>query len=264
MTLPADVVAAVDEFLALDGPLIIASDFDGVLAPLVDNPADSRMIDGSASALTRLVQAAPERVRVALVSGRKLDELALLAKPAPGTLLFGTHGAETGLVNANGEVEAQGTMLTAEQDHILAGLRARAQDVAEHVDGAWVEEKATSVVLHTRLSPPAEAQRIVAEFTEYANAGDAHVMAGHDVVEVSVVRASKGDAVSQLRHSIDAAGVFYMGDDVTDETVFSVLKRHDVGIKIGAGSTAARLRLPDPYNASLILCHIADKVNADL
>ena len=50
-----------------------------------------------------------------------------------------------------------------------------------------------------------------------------HVTRGKEVVEVAVTEASKGAAIGRLRDHLGAAAVLYLGDDVTDETVFAVL-----------------------------------------
>ena len=47
---------------------------------------------------------------------------------------------------------------------------------------------------------------------------------GKDVVEISVLKASKGDALVALRDELGASVVLYAGDDVTDEHAFEVLR----------------------------------------
>ena len=69
--------SAIDRFTALDR-VLVATDFDGVLAPLVDDPADSRPIDGSVALLERLARAGTP---AALVSGRDLASLRAAAAP---------------------------------------------------------------------------------------------------------------------------------------------------------------------------------------
>jgi trehalose-phosphatase len=73
-----------------------------------------------------------------------------------------------------------------------------------------------------------------------------HVTRGKEVVEVAVTKASKGAAIGRLRDHLGAAAVLYLGDDVTDETVFELLGPHDVGVKVGDGQTAAGHRIADP------------------
>ena len=50
--------------------LLVASDFDGTLAPIVSNPADARPLPGAADALRALAEL--PSTTVALVSGRAL------------------------------------------------------------------------------------------------------------------------------------------------------------------------------------------------
>ena len=67
MILPAALDAAL---VALAGrrPLLVASDYDGVLAPLVGDPSAAVPLPGGAQVLARL--AGDDGVVVALVSGR--------------------------------------------------------------------------------------------------------------------------------------------------------------------------------------------------
>ena len=78
--------------LARTERLLVALDFDGTLAPLVDRPEDARATDRSRAAIERL--AAADDTRVAIVSGRALESLGEVASPPDGTLLSGSHGVE--------------------------------------------------------------------------------------------------------------------------------------------------------------------------
>jgi hypothetical protein len=75
-------------------PVLLAFDFDGVLAPIVDEPSAARALDGTADLLAALAEG--DGVHVALVSGRALADLrAVAAVPADSPLLLvGSHGAE--------------------------------------------------------------------------------------------------------------------------------------------------------------------------
>ncbi|MGO4243227.1 trehalose-phosphatase, partial [Janibacter sp. RAF20_2_2] len=66
---------------------------------------------------------------------------------------------------------------------------------------------------------------------------------GKGVHELSVLRADKGTALRALATTLGVDASVYLGDDVTDEHAFAVLGPHDLGIKVGAGETAARARI---------------------
>ncbi|WP_029068228.1 trehalose-phosphatase [Jonesia quinghaiensis] len=254
-----DLASALDAFLASDGPLIVASDFDGVLAPLVDDPEASRMLEPSAQALSR-IGAAPH-ITVALVSGRTIADLYRLGQPGAGTTLIGTHGAQRGHVTTAGELEHDDSSLAPEAQARLEALEDFAEALAATTRGAWIEHKPTAIVLHTRLADAHEAQRINDALRNYASDARLHAMKGHNVVEVSVLSVTKGEAVVALRNELSAAAVLYLGDDVTDETVFATQSAPDVSVKVGTGDTAADYRVESPQAVAFLLQHIADRVN---
>jgi trehalose 6-phosphate phosphatase len=61
-----------------------------------------------------------------------------------------------------------------------------------------------------------------------------------------------------LRDELAAAGVLYLGDDVTDEDGFRALGPDDVTVKIGDGDTAARHRVGGPADALGVLERLVD------
>ncbi|PVU83340.1 trehalose-phosphatase [Cellulomonas sp. WB94] len=227
-------------------PLLVALDFDGTLAPLVDDPSASRALPGAATALTALVALpAAARVHVALVSGRALGDLHTLAQAPVGTFLIGSHGAERARVTAFG-LDRDVVQLDDDVADRLASLGAEVAAVARGRDGVWVETKPTAVVVHTRLAPDDVAELAEAEALEVGARLGTNVLHGKDVVEISVLHASKGDAVTALRNELGARVVLYVGDDVTDEHAFAALGPADVTVKVGAGETIAQYRVHGP------------------
>lgn len=237
------------------GTTLVALDLDGVLAPLVDDPAASRVLPASARALERLAAAGAP---LALVSGRALEDLWTVAQPPPGTHLVGSHGAEHGRVTADGLV-TEPFGLAPDAARTLAELTARLDALVEGT-AARVERKPASVVLHTRTAAPDDAARLTAAVTEAGRAAGVDVLTGKDVVELAVVDVSKGEALRRLRARLGVRQVLYVGDDVTDERAFVALEPQDVTFKVGAGATAAQHRLRDPSSVAVLLTDLAAMV----
>lgn len=261
---PADAAALRDLLAGLAAdpasrPLLVALDFDGTLAPLQDDPQASRILPDGVEALTRL--AAAEGVALALVSGRAMNDLHTLAEVPPGTYLVGSHGAERARVTRYG-LDRDVVQLTDEQADRLAALGAEAAQVARGRDGVWVETKPTAVVVHTRLAEPEVAEPAEAEAIALGERLGSGVLHGKDVVEISVLHASKGEALTALRGELGAPVVLYAGDDVTDEHAFAALGDGDVTVKVGAGDTSARFRVDDPHAAVAALADLAARLHA--
>ncbi|RPF26484.1 trehalose-phosphatase [Georgenia muralis] len=247
--------------LAGAGRLLVALDFDGVLAPIVVDPTASRILPVSARALADL--AVLDGVDVVLVSGRNAADLATLADVPDGTRVIGSHGAELGRVTLTPDgqrgVDAEALSLSEDQAALRAELLRETEELAAAVEGAWVQAKPAAVVLHTRPAAPEDG----AELTRRVLAGPAahdgvHVVVGKEVVEMAVLAVTKGDAVTTLRSDVGADAVLYAGDDTTDEDAFAVLTGDDVGIKVGDGETLAGWRVADPEEFSAVLVRLAE------
>ncbi|NYG07177.1 trehalose 6-phosphate phosphatase [Phycicoccus badiiscoriae] len=239
-------VEAIDEF-ACAPTVLVASDFDGVLAPLVQDPMASRPLQGTIESLEGL--AALPRTYAAVVSGRDLETLTLLTGLAGSRVTrIGSHGAET---------SASGTpALTDEQRLALGRITDDLKDLCASLPaGPSLEFKPGAVVFHTRRmtdeSAAREAEEAALEVTTRHTG--LHVLHGKHVVEVSVVQADKGTALVALRDELGADVVAYFGDDVTDEDAFRALGSDDVTVKVGPGATAARFRVDSPEEAAAAL-----------
>lgn len=229
--------------------LLVATDFDGVLAPFVLDPMDARPQPGTIDALTALSRAA--RTWTAVVSGRDLATLAeLTGLGGSGTVLIGSHGAESNRTRQRPAGH--------ESDARLTALRAYVEPhVAAQDPRIRLEHKPTALVLHTR-GLPGDAVAVADEIAaEAARIPGVTLLTGKGVHELSVVRADKGTALLALAGDLHADAIVYLGDDVTDEHVFTVLDRDDLSIKVGPGETAARARLDDCTGVPAVLAALA-------
>jgi trehalose 6-phosphate phosphatase len=209
--------------------LLVASDFDGTLAPIADHPDDAVVLPRSEAALRRLAKI--PQTWVAIVSGRRRDEL--VARFGEGEIiLVGEHGADWGDESAA-------------DSPLLARIRQKVAEAATSTAGVVVEQKKRSVTFHYRQA--VDPEPVVEGLRRWAVAEGVKVLEGKAVLELTVASTEKGDAVAALRREIEADAIVFLGDDITDESVFETLEAEDVGIHIGPGPSAARafIALPD-------------------
>ena len=230
--------------LAARRPLLLASDYDGVLARLRNDPSAAVPEPGFANLLAAI--AAAEGVTVALVSGRGVADLRRTSGLIGPYRWVGSHGAEF-----DGPVDRE---LATRRDTLATALA----PLVEAVRGARLEVKPASVAVHVRqVADPAAAAALLAS-ADAAVDPSLTKKPGKAVLELAVTDADKGSAVARLREELDAAAVVYLGDDLTDEDVFRRLGAGDVGVKVGEGATAAGHRVDDTDGALAVLRLLAD------
>lgn len=241
--LPADLIAALDK-VAATPRLLVTSDFDGTLAPIVNNPADARALPAGSAALLNLA-ALPDTF-VALVSGRALEVLRELSGMPPSVHLVGSHGAE---FNTGFTQTVDGVLLARIVDSLT--------EIASRYPGVKVETKPASVALHVRNASPDDGEAALAAARTAGTAWPAETTEGKAVLEFAVITTSKGSAIDLLRERDGATAVVYLGDDVTDEKAFAQLRDGDVGVKVGPGPTAAQYRIDSPEDVADALAYLA-------
>ena len=244
-----EVRTALRAFAALPR-VLVAVDFDGTLAPLVTDPLQARALPGGLEALREA--AALPGVTAAVVSGRDLDTLATLTEIGvdDGITLVGSHGAQTSRAAADvSGSSAAGAGLDESAAQLLTSLVDELEEIRLRCPAVRLETKPAAVVLHTRGvdRSMAEAAREAALEAGARHAG-VNVIPGKEVVELSVSAADKGTALTALALASRSDATLYLGDDTTDERAFAALdpSSGDLTIKVGAGTTAARQRVPGP------------------
>ena len=230
--------------------LVVACDYDGTLAPFVDDPTRAVPAPGAVEAVERL--AGLPGTTVALLSGRNRAALAQVSGASSPVVLVGSHGSEW--------EGGFASPLDDDEVALLARLHAELEEIARDVPGAHVESKPTAAVLHVRpVSDPGARESAMAR----AMAGPAtlegtFVTEGKNVVEIAVREASKGAAIEELVARSGAEIALFIGDDVTDERGFARLRAQDIGVKVGEGPTVAGYRVRDIPAVVRLLERLAD------
>jgi trehalose 6-phosphate phosphatase len=237
--LPADLTKALAS-VAQTPRLLVTSDFDGTLAPIVNNPADARPLADAAAALIGL--AGLPSTAAALISGRALDTLRSLSSMPESVHLVGSHGAEF-TSGFSHDID----------ESLLRTIFDTLNEIAAERHGVTVELKPASVALHVRNAGPADAETALKLARDASQSWDAELTEGKAVLEFAVISTDKGEAIDILREQHDASAVVFFGDDVTDEKAFRRLRASDVGVKVGPGDTLARYRIDSPEDVAAAL-----------
>jgi trehalose-phosphatase len=209
-------------------------DYDGTLADFAPNPDVVSPAAEVVGVVNELV--AHPRIRVAVVSGRRLDHVRALV-PVAGVLLAGTYGVE--MLTAEGELAPRLDF----QDirPALASLKPRWAKLLEGREGFYLEDKGWALALHGAKAGARDAEEVLAEARriagEVAPAGPFRVLGGHRFLEVGPKLAHKGQTVAHIldTHPWPGALPLYVGDDDKDEEAFAVIHaRGGLAVAVGA------------------------------
>jgi trehalose 6-phosphate phosphatase len=230
--------------------LLVASDYDGTLAPIVSDPAKAYPHGESVRALRAL--AGLSGTTAAVISGRALRDLAALSRLPVEVQLIGSHGSEfdVGFVHA----------IDSDARQLLREVVTALNKIAADHPGVTVESKPASVALHVRNATPEIGRRALSQ----ARQGPAcwvgvQVTEGKAVIELAVVPTDKGSALSTVRHQESASAAVFFGDDVTDEKAFRALSGPDIGIKVGEGESLAKYRVDSTEAVSHALAFLLEE-----
>jgi len=208
--------ALVDTLRADLAHALVAVDFDGTLAPIVPDPADSRPAPGAIDALRTL---AVRGAQVAVITGRDARTVVGLGglEAIPAVIVEGLYGAEQW---------HDGRLITLPEPEALLRLREQLPPLVAAGDPQlWVEDKRLSLVVHGRRAADPEAaldplREPVARLGERLGL-DVH--RGRGVLELRLPGYDKGTALRRLVDEVRPAGVLFVGDDVGDLPAFEAV-----------------------------------------
>lgn len=251
---------------------VIATDFDGVLAPLVADPSRSRPVEGALDALARLARSVGQ---VAIVTGRPAlvatELTGVSGRPGLGRLVvLGHYGLErweasTGAVTSDPVPDGV---------DLARALLPQLLREAGHPD-AFVEDKGSSLAVHTRrlADPLAALGDLRGPLTTLATQTGLRLEPGNLVLEVRPPGVDKGVAIRRLAESAGARSVFYAGDDLGDLAAFGAVNDLRAaglpGVLLATRSSgaadlvaAADIVVDDPAGVVTVLTALADAIAA--
>jgi trehalose 6-phosphate phosphatase len=251
---------------------LIGLDFDGTLAPIVEDPAAARAARATTAELARVASVAGT---VAIITGRPAAEAAEFAglsdRPgASGVIVLGHYGSErweAGRVSSPPPPPG----LAVARTELPGILAAAAAD-----EGTFVEAKGYAVAVHTRRAaqPQQELDRLTPVLTELAGRTGLAVEPGRFVLELRPPGSDKGMAVRDLVRERSAGAVLFCGDDRGDRPAFAAVRelRADgiPGVTVCSGSdevpelaAEADLVVAGPPAVTELLAALADALGGD-
>ena len=204
-------------------PILYAFDFDGTLARISPDRDTVMLSQSIYEGLSELAQ----RIPCAIVSGRSLSDLeARVDGVVPH--LIGNHGLESPLT-------APAMLIRAE--HICKGWMQRLEtDFIQPLKlyGAEVENKRYTLTLHYRgADEPASVRMAIVLLLEQLTPTPRLIFGKASVNVLPPGEDGKGPAALALMRHLHQNGLFFIGDDETDEDVFELSEGLVMGVRVG-------------------------------
>lgn len=208
--------------------ILLALDFDGTLAPIVDCPELATIPRRTQEALDHLAML-PD-VRFAIVSGRRLEDVAARII-VPEAFYCGNHGLE---MRGGGFEFFHPDALSASVS--LDGALAELQSALAEIQGAEIENKGLTLTCHFRRASLANHATIAAHAERVARGSNLELRAAKMAWEFRpIVPWDKGSAIQCiLEHlGLPSSAAVYLGDDATDEDAFRKLRPEGMTFHVG-------------------------------
>jgi len=231
----------------------ILLDIDGTLLDLMPTPREVWVPPGLAKTLDRLL--VRTNGALALVSGRSLNDIDLIFAPEQFPVVGG-HGAEMRIDPENESVASHAPPMDKE-------LKRRLAAIAKLSPGILLEDKGYSLALHYRLAPHAEKAIYAAVSLIRADLPNApiEVLPGKCVCEIKHSGFTKATGVRELMTHEPFKGrrPLFIGDDVTDETVFGIMPDYDgLAFSVGRRAKGVAGHFDSPSDVREFLTHLLD------
>lgn len=203
-------LAAIEQLRSLAtarGPLLIASDLDGTLAPIVRHASEARVPAATLAILDRLSTTA----RVAVITGRDLNTARRMV-PCEGVVVIGSHGLEASVESA--------LLPGVDRLALSAALEQVEQKVISSVPSAYlhVERKAISTAFHFRTTPELE-DDLRGALSDLPPG--LRLREGRMVLEVLPdAQGGKDAAFTAIARAVKPHSILALGDDETDIAMF--------------------------------------------
>lgn len=210
------------------GDTLCAFDFDGTLAPIVQDREKAVLPEAIRITLSQLARQVP----CAIVSGRSLKDL---RGRVDGTVpyLIGNHGLEG---------PATMPVFRDRAMHVCAGWKAQLAEGSEaalRTVGAEIEDKTYSLSVHYRRTTRQAGAYATALTILQGLSPRPRLILGKAVINAMPPGSPhKGTALLGLMIQLQSHGAVYVGDDETDEDAFGVDRSMILGIRVGKNAAS--------------------------
>jgi trehalose-phosphatase len=265
----ASTFAELTDSLGAGGSVLLLTDYDGSLTPIVGHPGDASLARDVRADLRSLARS--PRVRVGVISGRAVDDVRERVG-LPGIIYAGCHGLEV----TSRRLRFRHPAAVAQQ-RVLDALLPMLAHRTRAIEGILIEPKGLSVGVHYRKvaaeQVPLVEQEVVQVVTDVSTrfpAARLGVFRGNQVLEiVPRVGWGKGECALWIwrRIAIELprpVTMLYLGDDITAELAFRTLAGKAITVCVGRreAGTGARYRLPDVSHAVRLISALVEEVRA--
>ncbi|WP_226007346.1 trehalose-phosphatase [Natrinema salinisoli] len=230
--------------------LLLCLDFDGTLAPIVDDPNAAVPTERNREAVASL--AAAPSVTTAVVSGRALTDV---RERIDGPSIYaGNHGLELAR-RGTVAVHPIARKRAARVDRVCSVL----EDSLASIPNCRIENKRLTGTVHVRSVPPADEQtvrRLTREAVDRFGGDALEISPGKRILEIGPdVPWGKGQAVELIAADVSPETVVvYIGDDVTDESAFRAVEPDGIGVRVGNDDpSSASYRVQAPADVAAFL-----------
>ncbi len=191
----------------------LLSDYDGTLAPFVEDRDEALPYPGITERLSAIIQS---NTRVVIVTGRSAREILRFLPTDPPLEVWGCHGGERLLPSG----ELRTLSLTPAQRATLE----RASEIAlALLPERRVEKKSLSVAFHLRGLSDDIGYQLKELLDPLCDCG-LGLMPFDGGLELRILSCTKAMAVETVIAEEGDAAAVYLGDDLTDEDAFSAIK----------------------------------------
>jgi trehalose-phosphatase len=243
-------------------PLLVVSDFDGALVPLVADPSEARLPPQVREDLRTL--ATTDGVTVAVLSGRGLDDLR--GRVGLSSVVYGgCHGLEMagpGMAFCHAGADARRGVLA----DVARELRGRLATFP----GVLVEAKGLAVTVHYRHAGADAADRLAGHVRAVAGAyRDVTLAPGRKAFELLPVGDwDRGRCIAWLETRVRAraggpVATVYLGDAAAGEDTVRTLHGRAITVMVGARpAVGAAHRVPAVHDVHRVIAGLADHLSA--
>jgi len=207
-------------------PVLYAFDFDGTLAKISRDRGGVKLSFSTHEWLRELAARAP----CAIVSGRALNDLTLRVNGAV-PYLIGNHGLESPLTSA--------AALGVAEQVCLEWMKQVETDLAQPLNdtGVEVENKRYTLTFHYRCAKDlAAVERTLVLLLDRLTPAPRLISGKASVNALPPGDIGKGAAALALMVHLRCRGLFFVGDDETDEDVFGLGEGLIMGVRVGHGA----------------------------